>query len=111
MQKLVEQQGEFQQLKKLLQSELEQLKKLLQMAVLSQKETLTFSETAIYTGLSESHLYRLTSKKIIPHYKQGKPLYFKRTEVDAWLTAHPVKTRPEIEREAVERLCQLRKTA
>lgn len=62
-----------------------------------QKEILTLEEVAQYTGLTKSQLYKLTSKKIIPHYKPtGKICYFKRSEVDAWLTSNPVATESEL---------------
>ena len=54
--------------------------------LLSQKIVLNFDETASYTGLSKSYLYKLTSKASIPHFKpQGKHLYFNKAEVDQWL--------------------------
>jgi excisionase family DNA binding protein len=53
-----------------------------------QKTVLSFSETAEYTGLSKSYLYKLTSAGIIPHYKPtGKMLYFKKLEIDEWLVS------------------------
>lgn len=53
---------------------------------LLQKTILNFSEACKYLDVSESHLYKLTSTKQIPHFcPQGKKLYFKRTELDDWL--------------------------
>ncbi|WP_428242964.1 helix-turn-helix transcriptional regulator [Gynuella sp.] len=50
------------------------------------KEIMTINDCAIYTGLSTSYLYKLTSKKEIPFFKpMGKRVYFKRTEIDQWL--------------------------
>ena len=54
------------------------------------KEVLTFDEAAIYTGLSKSYLYKLTSGGAIPHYKpNGKMCYFNKAEVAAWLQQRP----------------------
>ncbi|MBT4399541.1 MAG: helix-turn-helix domain-containing protein [Bacteroidetes bacterium] len=65
-------------------SRLNQIEKMLT----SQKTVLSFSETAEYTGLSKSYLYKLTSAGVIPHYKPtGKMLYFKKTEIDEWLVS------------------------
>mgnify|MGYP003964958549 FL=1 len=65
-------------------SRLNQIEKMLT----SQKTVLSFSETAEYTGLSKSYLYKLTSGGVIPHYKPtGKMLYFKKTEIDEWLVS------------------------
>lgn len=54
---------------------------------ISTKSVLTARECARYTGLSLRYLYRLTSEKKIPHFKpRGKMLYFRREEIDKWLT-------------------------
>lgn len=69
--------------------------------LLGNKTVLTFDETAIYTGFSKSHLYKLTSTGRIPHFKpQGKMIFFNKEELDAWLLQNPVKTTDEIETEA-----------
>ncbi|UFH51818.1 helix-turn-helix domain-containing protein [Spirosoma sp. KNUC1025] len=38
------------------------------------------------TGLSEAYIYSLVSKRLIPHQKRGNRLYFKRSELLAWIT-------------------------
>lgn len=69
--------------------------------LLLQKEVLNFTETCRYLDLSESHLYKLTSQKQIPHYcPQGKRLYFRRDELDAWLQRNKQASSQEIDREA-----------
>lgn len=58
-----------------------------------QKEILNLDEAALYTGMKKSYLYKLTSMKMIPHYKPaGKYCFFRRTELEEWLTANPVAT-------------------
>ncbi len=53
---------------------------------LLQKTTLNFNEACKYLDVSPSHLYKLTSTKQVPHFcPQGKKLYFRRDELDAWL--------------------------
>ena len=53
---------------------------------LTQKNVLNFSEVKLYTNLSSSYLYQLTSSGGIPCYKpNGKQLYFKKEEVEGWL--------------------------
>ncbi len=60
---------------------------------LCHKEVLTLDEAARYTGLKKSYLYKLTASKAIPHYKpNGKNCFFRRTELENWLTANPVAT-------------------
>jgi hypothetical protein len=44
----------------------------------------------------------------IPHYKVGKTLYFKRTELIEWIEKHRVRTRKEIEQEALANLSRSR---
>lgn len=65
--------------------------------LLSQKKVLSFDETAVYTGLSKSHLYKLTSTGGIPCYKPtGKKLYFDKEELDKWLLNGKKKSQDEL---------------
>lgn len=69
---------------------------------LAAKQVLTLEDVASITGLSKSHLYKLTSTCQIPHYKKnGKILYFDRKEVEMWLKDNRVKTQEEAEQEAI----------
>ncbi|MEO6731372.1 MAG: DNA-binding protein [Ferruginibacter sp.] len=75
---------------------LEEIKKLL----LSQKEILNVEELAIYTGWSKSYIYKLTMACMIPHYKPhegAKLLYFKKSEIENYMTAYKVKTTAELD--------------
>lgn len=76
------------------QEELSQLALAIGQNVLfAQKEVLTLEEVAQYTGLKKSYLYKLTAAKAIPHYKpNGKNCFFRRTELEEWLTTNPVAT-------------------
>ena len=68
---------------------------------LLQKEIFTFAEACLYLDLSSSHLYKLTSSNAVPCYcPQGKKLYFRRAELDAWLTCHRNATTDEVEQQA-----------
>lgn len=74
---------------------------------LLQKQVLNFNETCLYLGVSKSHLYKLTSSKSISFFcPQGKRLYFKRTELDAWLMRNRSETHEEIEKQAANYLIQ-----
>lgn len=67
----------------------------------SQKAVFNFDEVSKFTGLSKSHLYKLTSKGKIPHYKpNGKYIFFDRLEIERWLLSNRVKTVDEIDAEA-----------
>lgn len=72
---------------------------------LFQKTVLTFNEALVYTGLSRSYMYKLTSSRRIPYHKPfGKLIYFDRAELDAWLLQNPVKTEEQLEAEALQRM-------
>ena len=66
-----------------------------------EKKVLTFDEAANYMGMSKSCLYKLTSQKIVPHYKpNGKMIYFEREELETYLLSVRVKTQSEIDEAA-----------
>lgn len=61
------------------------------------KEVLTSDEAAKYMGVSKSHLYKLTMRGEIPHYKPtGKMCYFNRVELEQWLQQNRCATTTEI---------------
>ncbi|NCU33335.1 MAG: DNA-binding protein [Candidatus Moranbacteria bacterium] len=69
--------------------------------LLSTKTVLTFDEAAIYTGISKSYLYKLTSTGGIPCYKpNGKVLYFNKPELDNWMLQNRKATTDELETKA-----------
>jgi len=69
--------------------------------LLSQKTVLNFDEVAVYTGLSKSHLYKLTSTGGIPCYKPtGKKIYFDKEEIDEWLLRGKKLSQDEIDDKA-----------
>lgn len=69
-------------------------------ALIGAKPVLDLDEATLFTGLSKGHLYRLTSERQIPHYKKNRKLYFRKTELEEWLTADRVMTAEEIDSEA-----------
>lgn len=70
-------------------------------ASFGQKSVLTFSEGCSYVGITESHMYKLTSKHCIPFSKpEGKKIFFDRLLLDKWLMRNPIKTQEEIDMEA-----------
>ena len=77
---------------------------------LLQKTVLNFNEACSYLDVSQSHLYKLTSTRQIPHFcPQGKKLYFNRTELDVWLQRNRQSTTEEIEQEVNEKLFNSRR--
>ena len=67
---------------------------------LCQKEILNFDEAAAYLNMSKSTLYKLTSKKEIPHYKPNRFVFFEKSELDKWIRAAVVKTDGQLNDEA-----------
>lgn len=65
------------------------------------KDVLTLDECCMLTGYSKSMLYTFTSKRVIPHFKRGKHLFFSKQQIQDWLTANPVPTTTEIEQDAL----------
>lgn len=73
------------------------------------KEVLTLDEAAQYTGMKKSYLYKLTAAKAIPHYKpNGKNCFFRRTELEDWLTTNPVATAADLTA-AAQAYCMIKK--
>lgn len=85
-------------------SEIQDLSKKLdrieQLTIISSKKVLDLSEAAMFTGYSESHIYNLTSKKAIPHYKKNRKLFFKKDELEDWMLERQVKTDNELDNKA-----------
>jgi len=64
------------------------------------KTVLNLDEACTLTGLSKSHIYKLTCWGKIPYYKQAKHLYFDRLELENWLKTNRFKPSDELEKEA-----------
>lgn len=80
---------------------LESIEKLISEQNLLQKQILNFNETCIYLDISQSHLYKLTSTRQVPHFcPQGKKLYFNRQDLDTWLQRNRQSSQVELENQA-----------
>lgn len=52
-----------------------------------QEDPILSTEEAVgYLKLSKNTLYGYTSQGIIPHFKQGKRLLFRKSQLDLWLS-------------------------
>ena len=51
------------------------------------------------TGLKKKTIYNLVNKRMIPHSKKGKRLYFDEHELNAWIRTGKRKTIEELRRE------------
>lgn len=64
---------------------------------MQEEEFLTSAQCAELLGVTLSAIYRMTSNRVIPHYKpSGRRILFRRSEVVQWVTRNKVETR-EIE--------------
>lgn len=73
------------------------------LTLLAAKSVLTLEEVCLLTGLAKSTVYKMTANRVIPHYHAdgGKHLYFKKDEVEDWLTRNRVSSHKEDEQRAV----------
>ena len=79
------------------EKQLEEIKKYLTQQVLLQKEILNLGEAATHAGISKSYLYKLTSTRQITFYRPvTKLIFFRRTELDAWLLQNRLSTTSEM---------------
>jgi len=65
-----------------------------------QKNVLNIDEVCTLTGLSKSHVYKLTCYQKIPFYKKSKHLFFDRIEIENWLKENRFKPSDELKKEA-----------
>jgi len=56
------------------------------------------------TGYSINTIYSKTSKNEIPHYKRDGRLFFKKDEVEKWLTMNKILTKEEYSEELNQKL-------
>jgi excisionase family DNA binding protein len=81
---------------------LERLEQIERYTLLGVKNVLNLEDVALLTGLSKSHLYKLTCSRQIPHYKQnGKQMWFDKSEIEAWQKQNRVITQTEAEQQAI----------
>ena len=68
----------------------------------AKNDALTIDDVAVLTGMSKSHIYKLTCSKQIPFYRpSGKLIYFSRLELEGWLKQNRVNTTAEAEQAAI----------
>jgi excisionase family DNA binding protein len=70
---------------------------------------INIQEAAALLNLAVTTLYEKTSEKLIPHYKHGKKIMFKKSELLAWVESRRVKTIHEIRKEAASQMLKVRK--
>jgi excisionase family DNA binding protein len=87
------------------QSQLDRIEALLAEIKHGASKPYDLQEAAAYLGASKSHLYQLTSKGLIAHYKPaGKKIYFDKQDLDAYLLRHRRASATEIEEAAASHI-------
>lgn len=90
------------------ESLLNEFEKIKAYALLGAKEVFTLDDLCLYTGLSKSHVYKLTCSKQIPYYRpSGKLMYFDRRDIVDWLKQNRINSISEAESQAA-RYCYLK---
>jgi excisionase family DNA binding protein len=72
---------------------------------------LTIEEAAKLLNYKKNTLYEKTSKRLIPHIKKGKKLFFYKKDIEAWLKTGSVKTMDEIKSEVIKHQGKRKKIA
>lgn len=60
--------------------------------LLAAKDIYTTDEACLFLGVKRSYLYELVRNRKIAHFKSqgGKLTYFRRKDLEEWMTFHPV---------------------
>ncbi|APD06610.1 hypothetical protein UJ101_01081 [Flavobacteriaceae bacterium UJ101] len=76
-----------------------------QMQRIALKEILSFKEAVVYLDVSESFLYKLTSKKEIEFSKpNGGKIYFKKKDLDNWMLQNESVSKDKLEKQMLNYL-------
>lgn len=81
---------------------LRELEAIKRYSLLAAKNVLDLEDVALLTGLSKSHLYKMTCRHLLPFYRpNGKCLYFDKVEIEGWMKQNRVTTQTEAEQQAI----------
>ncbi len=75
----------------------EQLDRIERLVRVGAKEVLNVEEVALMLGVSKSRVYHLVCSRDIPHYKNGKSVLFKKSEIEDWQLRDRIPTNEEID--------------
>ena len=82
----------------------ERLDRLERLIICGFKEILSVKDMALYFGKDESSVRRWANEQRFPSYKEGKQIYFKKSEVEQHLLANRQSSLYEIQCEAATRM-------
>ncbi|MBR4499832.1 MAG: helix-turn-helix domain-containing protein [Paludibacteraceae bacterium] len=86
----------------------ERLERIERLVLIGAKSVLDTEEVALMLGISVSRVRHLTSARDIPHYKQGKSVFFKKEEIERWQLAQRIPTNDEIRSQAITHVAKSR---
>jgi excisionase family DNA binding protein len=71
------------------------------------KEILSVKEACAYMDISKSYIYKLTHGRMLPFFcPNGKLIYFKRSDLDAWMMQNHQLSKSEVKALATNFLAQ-----
>lgn len=73
----------------------EKLDRIEALTLIGAKNVLDIDEAVLLTGYSKGHLYRLTCGRAIPHFKKDRKLFFRKDELEDWMTENHIPTTAE----------------
>ena len=79
----------------------ERLERIERLMLINTKSVLDTREAALMLNISESRVRHLVSERNIPHYKQGRTTYFKKSEIEEWQLRQRIPTNDEMRKQAV----------
>ena len=71
-----------------------------------QDDFLNVDEAASFLGIAKATLYGKCSKLLVPHFKQGKKLYFRQSELSKYLQSGKRKTIQDIQNQVNSQLSE-----
>ena len=71
-----------------------------------QDDFLNVDEAASFLGIAKATLYGKCSKLLVPHFKQGKKLYFRQSELSKYLQSGKRKTIVDIQNQVNSQLSE-----
>lgn len=81
-----------------------QIKEIQKRELFNKTETVTdeimdIKKASAYIGRTKHTVYSYNRKREIPHYKAGRKVYYKKSDLDAWLTSNRISSKDEIANE------------
>lgn len=78
----------------------ERLEKIERLIILQTKNVYNVRELSWVLGITEGRVRHLMQENEFPYYKVGNRTYFKKEEIEAWMTRNRFESRDEIEARA-----------